>query len=86
MREIVHLKAVRDEFKLFYKTHYNNDFEVLDFLKVSAMKKSGTGMSNPKPLEKPAGFSNLKKQAILEKLKGVIPDNRKRFWIDLPSM
>lgn len=67
-------KAVRNDFKLMYKTHYNDEsFEVLDFLKVSAMKKNGTGMPNPIPLDKPAGFSDDKKQNILENLTAVIP-------------
>lgn len=86
LKDIVHLKAERNYYSLFYKTHYNEEsFGELNFLKNSAMKKNGTGMPNPKPLSTPAGFPTHKKQAILDKLKGVIPDNRKRFWNELPT-
>lgn len=88
LKDIVYLKAVRNHLNLFYKTHYNEgNFAELDFLKNSAKKiKNGTtGMPSLRPLNTAAGFPAHTKQAILEKLKGIIPENRKRFWSEIPT-
>lgn len=52
----------------------------LDFLN----KKSTKSMERPNAKEECCGIPEDKKQDILQKLEGVIPDNRKTFWQNLP--
>ncbi|XP_072162574.1 uncharacterized protein [Bemisia tabaci] len=84
LKDIVYLKAVRGDFQLYYKSSYDGDFKTLDFLKKIAAKTDG--MPVPSHLSRPRGFPSAKKEKILSELKGIIPDNRKKFWLDLPDV
>ena len=84
LKDIVHLKATRGEFNLFYKSNYSDsNFKTLDFLKKNSAKENG--MPFPSHIPSSRGFPAEKKVKILSELNGLIPENRKQFWSDLPE-
>jgi len=78
---IVAIRAERNNFNLLYKTDLKeNDYQILDFLNKKNLKK--TAMPGHK--KEPYGIPITKKTDILDKLKQVLPENRKPFWKNLP--
>lgn len=43
------------------------------------------GIKSPNPHTAPCGFPEDKRDNILKSLSGVLPDNRQRFWKNLPT-
>lgn len=84
LREIVHVKAKRGSYILEYKTTYNpeEEYKKLDFLQKKLMKKKASII--PQCLDKPCGFDITKRDKLLKTLDGILPENRKLFWTNLP--
>ncbi|KAG5867513.1 hypothetical protein JTB14_036576 [Gonioctena quinquepunctata] len=87
LSNIVQIKASRGNYIVQYKTSLteDEDFKNLDFLCKKAMKKSGPLLAPVTSCAKPCGFSQSKKTKLLKALDGIIPANRKNFWVNLPE-
>ncbi|KAG5877833.1 hypothetical protein JTB14_018069 [Gonioctena quinquepunctata] len=87
LSNIVQIKASRGNYIVQYKTSLteDEDFKNLDFLCKKAMKKSGPLLAPVTSCAKPCGFSQSKKTKLLKSLDGIIPENRKKFWVNLPE-
>lgn len=87
LSDIVQIKATRGKYILQYKTSLTDEegFKNLDFLCKKAMKKSGPLLAPVASCPKPCGFSKSKKEKLLKALDGIIPENRKQFWVNLPE-
>lgn len=85
LRDIVHIKAVRGNFYLQYKTSYEEveEYKILDFLQNRVLKKGV--LPDPKVCTVPQGFPKDKKIKLLDALKGILPVSRKIFWETLPT-
>jgi len=82
LRDIVVIRAERNNFNLLYKTNLKkNDYQILDFLNKTHFKKTAM----PAHKNEPCGIPIAKKTDILDKLKKVLSENRKAFWENLPS-
>lgn len=55
---------------------------MLDFLKKKCQKQ----MPTPNCLERETGFPKTKTEKLLKNLVEVLPNNRKKFWEDLPDI
>lgn len=53
----------------------------LDFLNKKSMK---SGFSMPKQKQGPCGVPVERRDTILQKLGGILPQNRQAFWRELP--
>ncbi|XP_050293088.1 uncharacterized protein LOC126733740 [Anthonomus grandis grandis] len=85
LSDIVQITAERGKFTLKYKTSFSGEDKVLDFLQKKIMKKSQL-VKNFACLDAPRGFPNNKKENVLKVLDKIIPENRKMFWLSLPSL
>lgn len=87
LSNIVQIKASRGKYVIQYKTLLTDeeDFKNLDFLCKKAMKKSGPLLAPVTSYPKPCGFSKSKKDKLIKALDGIIPENRKHFWENLPE-
>ncbi|KAK9736198.1 hypothetical protein QE152_g12717 [Popillia japonica] len=83
LSELVQVKAERGSSYLLCKTNYDvmSPYQQLDFLQ----KKSMKGIKLPSHRISPCGFPEHKKLNILQSLSQILPDNRKQFWIELPT-
>ncbi|CAI6375963.1 unnamed protein product [Macrosiphum euphorbiae] len=81
LKDVVALRAERGKCNIYYKTDITNNFyQELDFLNKSHLKKT------PLPPSKttPCGIHENKREEHIDRLKQVLPDNRKTFWKNLP--
>lgn len=87
LSNIVQIKASRGKYILQYKTSLTDDedFKNLDFLCKKAMIKKGLLLAPVASCSEPCGFPSSKKEKLLKALDGIIPENRKHFWVNLPE-
>ncbi|KAI4470632.1 methylosome protein 50 [Holotrichia oblita] len=72
----------RGNLNLFYKTSSgSNETKELNFLKMKVVKGD---LTTPSVFSKAKGIKKERKQAILQNLSTLIPDNRRQFWQSLP--
>lgn len=83
LKNIMSVKAQRGCFTLKYKILHQVDTELtLDFLILKYKKSQQIPVTEPKLSLR--GITESRKKAILEKLVHLMPENRRRFWYDLP--
>ncbi|KAG8319210.1 hypothetical protein J6590_096549, partial [Homalodisca vitripennis] len=85
LSDIVVMKAVRGEWDIKYKLSYQpeEEFKAVDFLQHKFVKKNI--IPDPPNVPGPEGFPLQKKVQLLQALHGILPENRKKFWEDLPT-
>lgn len=81
LRNIVEVKVVKNCKEIFFKKHFNEEYEKLNFL---IAKHAKSGLSRPLNKTQPNGITNERKQQLLKLLKNVIPTNRFEFWEKMP--
>lgn len=81
LHSMVHLRFLRGKKTLEYKNDFNEEFSTLNFLTAKTCK---SGIPLPKRLQVARGITQERKLNLLTKLSGIIPENRLRFWKDLP--
>lgn len=82
LRDIVCLFFQRGEKSIFYKNQFTDEYQELkDIFNMKYIKGS-----LPKPVTRTEyrGICAERKNALVSKLKNHIPDNRMKFWEDLP--
>ncbi|KAF5283663.1 hypothetical protein FQR65_LT13787 [Abscondita terminalis] len=86
LSDMVQVIAERGHYKLMYKTSFSEKTtKSLDFLMNKMMKKKQI-LKNVACLDKPRGFAKDKQEVILKQLDTLLPENRKRFWQNLPTI
>uniref|UniRef100_A0A6P7HCL4 Uncharacterized protein LOC114349158 n=1 Tax=Diabrotica virgifera virgifera TaxID=50390 RepID=A0A6P7HCL4_DIAVI len=84
LNDLVYIKAERGKDTLLYRLCYDEycPLQELDF-----MTKKGAEKAKSPPIFRtaPRGICSAKKQDIITKLLPLMPENRKRFWLDLPE-
>lgn len=81
LHSMVHVRFTRGLKTLDYKNNFSEDFTTLNFLTAKALKGN---LPQPKPLETPQGISKERKDNLITKLSPIIPENRLKFWRELP--
>lgn len=85
LKDITHVKAERGYFTLkFKKDQDDEDFQILDFLQNNKVLKNKT-FPELRPKAAPRGITEEKKKEILEKLVPLMPENRRVFWLNIPT-
>lgn len=84
LNDIVHIKAEKGLDYLMYSTTYDDysPLQQLDFLKQSTLKK---GIEQPLQKISPRGIHPSKKQSIIQVLLPLMPQIRRKFWLDFPT-
>lgn len=82
LKDIMSIKAEKGDFTIKYKESHEGDWKTLDFLQVK-IKKDKTFPEFPNK-KSPRGTTKERKEEIISKLVPLMPENRRRFWIDLP--
>lgn len=82
LKDIVQVVAQRGKYVLYYKTSFSSETLLeLNFLKAKSFK---WGLRKPPIISGPRGIKGERKQMILQNLKTLIPENRRKFWEHLP--
>lgn len=82
LKDMIEVVAKRGNLNLFYKTSFgSNETKELNFLKMKVVKGD---LTTPSVISKARGIKKERKQAILQNLSTLIPDNRRQFWQGLP--
>lgn len=81
LAKIVQITAKRGSTNLCYKTSFEGEEYILNFIKPSMLKKV---TEEPQPLKEPKGIDSNTKTAILKVLGPLMVKNRLEFWKNLP--
>ncbi|CAH1112917.1 unnamed protein product [Psylliodes chrysocephalus] len=82
LKDMVKAIVRRGSFNLFYKKKFAlNETKELNFLKLKVAKG---GFTIPAVILKPRGIKEKRKQAILQNLFPLVPENRRQFWQSIP--
>ncbi|KAF2890115.1 hypothetical protein ILUMI_16058 [Ignelater luminosus] len=81
LNQMVEVQFTRGLRTLAYKTSFDGEVNVINFLKANCQKMS---IAKPDFKQQPRGISEDRKQTILTKLGQIRPPNRLHFWENLP--
>lgn len=79
--KITEVMVKRNEFQIYYKNKSDEEWKQLDFL----LKKYIGELPTPSIKTAPNGFEREKVDNLFKALGSIMPDNRKKFWEDLPE-
>lgn len=78
---MVNVVFSKGEKTLQYKNKFKDEYFTLNFLNAKYQKAE---ITLPKSKSSPRGVTLARKNNILNKLSGIIPENRLLFWKNLP--
>lgn len=83
LSELVYVLAERGSYSIKYKNKFEGELQELDFLKKGS---KNTISQIPQCNLKPVGIEGNIKLDIVKKLGPLMPDNRLKFWRELPTI
>lgn len=81
LHDIVMIKAQRGKRILYYTNSFTSPFKELNFLNSKMLKN----IPKASRCAQPRGIPEEKKKSIISELCSLMPENRRQYWMELPS-